>query len=351
MHQVVFTGRLLKGADRATVEAELQRLFKATPRQVEWFLRGKPIVVKSTEDAALAARYLDALTRAGLECELRSDQPPSAPMAPPPEAAPVPPQQLAIPGVSAPAPKPPPPLKPKPIPDASQAQASRQAPALGPVTQAITARDRAPAFIAAPSSGHARRNGPVSAVLRGGMRLLLVLFGAVVIGVLAYLLRLHWPARTGAPPQAGLQSQGPEATVSTGTASEAASAEMPTTPEGLIVGRWQCVEATSGRVVENEFRADGSYRSLTHGRSEAFQQIDQLDVLVEGRYWLEGDTLVLNVQRIPSRELFGGSAQTDEYLYWRIESLTADALLWADGRLQAVRESCLRSQGVAARRP
>jgi hypothetical protein len=52
MHQVVFTGRLLKGADRATVEAELQRLFKATPRQVEWFLRGKPIVVKSTEDAA-----------------------------------------------------------------------------------------------------------------------------------------------------------------------------------------------------------------------------------------------------------------------------------------------------------
>ena len=64
MYQVVFTGRLLKGADRSTVEIELKRLFKATPRQVEWFLRGKAIVVKSCDDAVLAG--MDKALREGV---------------------------------------------------------------------------------------------------------------------------------------------------------------------------------------------------------------------------------------------------------------------------------------------
>ncbi|HXG28087.1 MAG TPA: hypothetical protein VNJ47_04475 [Nevskiales bacterium] len=346
MHQVVFTGRLLKGADRATVQAELQRLFKATPRQVEWFLRGKPIVVKSTEDAALAARYVDALTRAGLDCELRSDQPPSAPMAPPPEPPAAPPRQLSIPGVAV----------PEPVaarrPGPATAASPRRSPTLGSVTQAITAQDRAPAFIAASPAAIARK-APAAQALRGGLQILFVLGGAILVGALAYALRLHWPERAATPSAASppVQRQESAAAGATEITGEAAPAQTPTTPEALIVGRWQCVEATSGRVVENEFRADGSYRSLTHGRSDAFQQIDQLDVLVEGRYWLEGDTVVLNLQHIPSRELFGGSARVDEYLYWRIESLTADSLLWADARLQEVRESCLRSQSVVGRRP
>jgi hypothetical protein len=339
MHQVVFTGRLLKGADRATVEAELQRLFKATPRQVEWFLRGKPIVVKSTEDAALAARYLDALTRAGLDCELRSDQPPSAAMAPPPEPPAAPPRQLSIPGVTEPAPA------PKPAPAAAPPPPPRRSPTLGPVTQAITAQDRAPAFVAVPRPPP--RHSPATDVLRRGLQLLFVLGGAILVGALAYALRLHWPDRD----EAARNAATPPPAAQAAPAVPAPAAAVPQTPDALIVGRWQCVEAASGRVVENEFQPDGDFRSLTHGRPDAFQQIDQLDVLVEGRYWLEGDTVVLNLRHIPSRELFGGSAQADEYLYWRIESLTADALLWADARLQEVRESCLRSQSLVARRP
>jgi hypothetical protein len=346
MYQVVFTGRLLKGADRATVETELQRLFKAKPAQVEWFLRGKPIVVKSTADAALASRYHDALIKAGLECELRGEQPSSASMAPPPEVSPAsgPQRQLPIPGVS------PRPARLATPPPAAPAQ--RRAPTLGPVTQAITAQDQAPAFVAAAKSEKApvatATPGPVRSVRpRVGLSRVFLLPGAVLLGVLVYGLAQPWktnpPARTAVSISTALPGTSVDESQDSETDSASAQAQ---TPEALIVGRWQCVEAASGRVVENEFSADGRYRSLAHGRDDAFQQIDQMDVLVEGRYWLEGDRVVLHVQQIPSRELFGGSARADDYLYWQIESLTPEVMVWADLQLQEVSESCLRSQGL-----
>lgn len=331
MYQVVYTGRLLKGADRGTVETELQRLFRATPRQVEWFLRGKPIVVKSSDDAALAERYHEALTKAGLECELRSDQPRSAQMAPPDEPA-TPQQQLPIPGVAAPPPKP---------AAAPRAPVQRRTPTLGPVTQAITAQDRAPPFHIPPVPAIANLPTavPPSRQLRAGFGLLFLLVGAVLVGMLASVVWQEWRARAVAPPAHVARADTP-------APAPVVQEAKPQPPEALIVGRWQCVEAGSGRVVENEFTADGRYRSLAHGRPDAFQQIDQMDVLVEGRYRLEGSTVVLHVQNIPSRQAFGRSARADDYLYWRIDTLTRDAMAWADMQLDEVRESCLRSQAL-----
>jgi hypothetical protein len=422
MYQVVFTGRLLKGADRATVEIELQRLFKATPRQVEWFLRGKSIVVKSCEDAATGRRYFDALTKAGLECELRSDQPHAAAMAPPSTEPAPPPAQLPIPEVAAPSARPAPPAavvraptaetgqlplvpmsvvspapistappsepetKPEAEPEAEsetkpEAQAEPEAkrtagpeteseaepdaepqitpatpepapaadastgraPGLGRVTQAITAQDRSPPWTAQAPSDVAAKSAArfPSATGRQWRRYLSVAFlvlGAALVGVLAYLVRLEWQVRhapTAAAPIVPPVTQADE---------PAPAPAVAQTLETLIVGRWQCVEANSGRVVENEFSADGGYRSLAHGRPEAFQQIDQMDVLVEGRYWLEGNTVVLHVQYIPTREAFGSSSRVDDYLYWNIEKLDQDGMVWADTQMEEVRESCLRSQ-------
>jgi hypothetical protein len=351
MHQVVFTGRLLKGAERATAETELQRLFKATPRQVEWFLRGKAIVVKSTEDAALARRYHEALTRAGLECELRGDQPATEPMAPPPETTSPAQRQLPIPGV---APRPPEPAAgPKPEARTGPSPAPRRTPTLGPVTQAITAQDRAPVFVARPKpeAPVAPRSTPAASLqLRTGLGLVFLLVGIAVVGALGYTVQKQWQARTTAgaapAPKVATRKAAPKTADGAGTPEQAIASRQTPAPQALIVGRWQCVEAASGRVVENEFAADGGYRSLTHGRTDAFQQVDQLDVLVEGRYRIEGDKVVLHVQHIPSREMFGAPAHTDEYLYWRIDSLTPETMIWADLQLQEVRESCLRSQGL-----
>lgn len=412
MHQVVFTGRLLKGADRGTVEVELQRLFKATPRQVEWFLRGKSIVVKSCEDAATGRRYFEALTKIGLECELRSDQPHSAAMAPPAVEPAAPPAQLPIPEMAAPTAKPAretaattvrvpkaesgqlplmttdvasPALTPSPPRTESEQKADEQksadstatsdatveataelkaepeaepatpeqkpvvdatagrAPGLSRVTQAITAQDRSPAWTAqAPDNRSATENAGFASAngrpWRGYLGLAFLVLGAAVIGVLAYLVRLEWQARHTPAAVA------PIVLPATKTAAPVSPPTLAQTLETLIVGRWQCVEASSGRVVENEFSADGGYRSLAHGRPEAFQQIDQMDVLVEGRYWLEDNTVVLHVQYIPTRAAFGSSPQADDYLYWNIETLDQDGMVWADSQMEKVRESCLRSQ-------
>jgi hypothetical protein len=229
----------------------------------------------------------------------------------------------------------------------------RSTPTLGPVTQAITAQDRAPPFIARHRPDAAMIPVPAagrsSSPLRSNLWLLFLLLGAVLVGALAYGVRQQWLAQQLAG-SATVPGPGAAPGEMPATTREArARSEVPAEAEthaALIVGRWQCVEAASGRVVENEFGADGRYRSLAHGRPDAFQQIDQLDVLVEGRYRLDGDTVVLHVQNIPSREFFGGPARADDYLFWRIDSLTRDAMVWSDSQLQEVRESCLRSQSL-----
>ncbi len=370
MHQVVFTGRLLKGADRATVEVELQRLFKATPAQVEWFLRGKPIVVKSCEDEAVARRHFDALTKVGLECEFRSDTKASAGRASPAmPTAQLPMQAADMPsaqstagsgvqsagqantasGHSHPAANLSSQHEVAPATgtsgSAQAAVASRRPPGLGRVTQAMTAQDRAPVRMARPDASSLSPEqledpSSLSAAIRKSLGATALLLGAVLLGTLAYYLSLEWRS-----PQAGKverQAVLPEPALTDAQAPEPAA---PTLAK-LLVGRWQCVDSANDRVVEYEFHQDGRFRSVTHGKPDAFQQVEQIDFLIEGRYRLEGRKLVLHVQRIPTRELFGGPVQSDQYLYWHIDSLTTEALSWNDAQVRRISEGCLRSHSL-----
>lgn len=340
MYQVVITGRLLKGAERARVESELTRLFKATPQQVAWLLRGKAIVVKSCEDHALAQRYESALIRAGLECEVRSDQP-VTPVAP--EAAP---RQLPMPGVAAPKPKvektqPARPAPPKPAAVAPPLPA-RRPPTLGPVTGAITAQDRAPEFVA-------RQPAPVVAPPRSeALRMGLIMAGAALAGALGYFITAQLASRRdGAVETPTTAGAAPSTDLPATEAAETAEPAKPLTPEQLILGRWECFENNTGRSVQNEFMPDGRYRSLTYGRPDAFMQVEQLDVLVEGKYRLDGKRVTLHVQRVPSREQFGQSERVDDYLYWDIQTLTGNVLAWNERRLQQNGETCLRSVSLS----
>jgi hypothetical protein len=56
--------------------------------------------------------------------------------------------------------------------------------------------------------------------------------------------------------------------------------------------------------------------------------------------------VVLHVQYIPTREAFGSSPRVDDYVYWNIETLDQDGMVWADAQMEEVRESCLRSQSL-----
>jgi len=338
MYQVVFTGRLLPDADRATVEHELVRLFKATPQQVAWFLRGKAIVVKSCDDKALAQRYEAALTKAGLECELRSDAPAVKAVEDPPPPRPT---QLPMPGVAAPV------LDKTPPATAKRAAPARRAPTLGPVTGAITAQDRAPQFVARDAERAAQVPHPVMAGVTE-RRIGLIMLAALLCGVLGYVLAQRWQAR-----QEGLAAVTPGRVPAVAEDLPATAAPPPPAepmkPEQLILGRWQCFENQTGRVVQNEFRSDGSYRSLSYGRAEAFLQIEQIDVLVEGNYRMDGKKVVLHVLKIPSRAQFGESESTDDYLYWNIQALNDDVLVWHERRLFPAGESCLRSVSLSPR--
>lgn len=340
MYQVVFTGRLLKGADRATVERELVRLFKATPQQVTWFLRGKAIVAKSCDDRELAERYEAALTKAGLECEVRSDSPravetPSAP----------PPAQLPMPGVAAP-------VVDTVTPAVTKRTAPlRRAPTLGPVTGAITAQDRAPQFVAREADRVRVALDPYRAINSASerrsefLRIGLIMLGAALCGVLGYFVTQHWQASSGSAP-AVTPVASAVATNDVPPQLETLPAE-PLKPEQLILGRWHCFEHETGRVVQNEFMNDGSYRSLSYGRADAFLQIEQIDLLVEGNYRMDGKKVVLHVLKIPSRAQFGQPASTDDYLYWSIQALTDDVLVWSERRLLPSSESCLRSVSMS----
>lgn len=360
MYQVVITGRLLKGAERARVEAELTRLFKATPQQVAWLLRGKAIVVKSCEELALAQRYESALIRAGLECELRSDQPGTLPSkaavpAKPVKEAPTP-QQIPMPGV---APPPPPPPKPAPKPAASptakpvapgRAAPARRPPTLGPVTEAITAQDRAPEFVARPTPFVVVPAQVATPRGNEALRVGLIMVGAALAGALGYFVMEKLAPRGGTPvssaTDAGMQGALQEPGT-TPTAEKPAEKAVPLPPEKLLLGRWECFENNSGRAVQNEFLPDGRYRSLTYGRADAFMQVEQLDVLVEGKYRLDGKRVTLHVQRVPSREQFGQSERVDDYLYWDIQTLTGNVLAWNERRLQQNGETCLRSVSLS----
>ncbi len=68
---VVFAGQLVKGADPATVKANLGRLFKMDAAKVEKLFAGQPVVLKKDADQATAMKFRAALKQAGAECVLK----------------------------------------------------------------------------------------------------------------------------------------------------------------------------------------------------------------------------------------------------------------------------------------
>ncbi len=127
-YRIVFAGKLVAGADEASVKSSFQRLFKADARRVEALFSGRRVVIKKDVDEPTARKYAAALRKVGAQCEVEAvgEHAPRSPAremptrpvsaaapAPPPES---PPEdwQLAAPGADLregkvrPAPPPPP---------------------------------------------------------------------------------------------------------------------------------------------------------------------------------------------------------------------------------------------------
>lgn len=80
-YDIIFTGRLVAGADPAAVRANLARLFKVDASRVEALFAGGRTVVKRGLDAAGARTYQAALARAGTVAEVLAVEPAGTPPA------------------------------------------------------------------------------------------------------------------------------------------------------------------------------------------------------------------------------------------------------------------------------
>lgn len=72
---VYLTGRLTPGLDPATAAERLAQLFRSTPQVMANLVNGKPQVLKRGVDQATAAKYREALQRAGVEAAVREAAP------------------------------------------------------------------------------------------------------------------------------------------------------------------------------------------------------------------------------------------------------------------------------------
>ncbi len=101
LYQVVFSGQLEEGVERAAAEKGVATLFNASPRQLALFFSGKRVVVKNGVSAAVAAKYQKAFKKVGAVCRVEpanppahpstSPEPPSEPVCAPDDVKPVPP--------------------------------------------------------------------------------------------------------------------------------------------------------------------------------------------------------------------------------------------------------------------
>src|SRR5690606_36985550 len=97
LYEVIFQGKLAEGFSAADVRANIARLFKASPQQVEQMFSGRRVVIRNQLDQETAQKYQALLRKHGAICSLE-------PMA---GAAPAPsPQAAAAPSAASPAPKP-----------------------------------------------------------------------------------------------------------------------------------------------------------------------------------------------------------------------------------------------------
>ena len=84
---IVFSGKLVGGADLSTVKSNLARLFKMDNARVERSFSAQPVVIKKNTDQATAMKFRALMKQAGAECEIR---PVAVQSAPELAAAPVP---------------------------------------------------------------------------------------------------------------------------------------------------------------------------------------------------------------------------------------------------------------------
>lgn len=70
LYQIVFSGQLEPGVDKADAEQGIAKLFKANASQLALFFSGKRVVVKSGVPAAVAAKYELAFKKVGAVCSV-----------------------------------------------------------------------------------------------------------------------------------------------------------------------------------------------------------------------------------------------------------------------------------------
>ena len=115
LFEVVFQGRLVDGFSAGDVKANVARLFKATPQQVEQMFSGKRVVIRNQLDQETALKYQVLLRKNGALSTVEAMRPAEAaePQAP---AAAQPAPAAASPMASSPAPA----SKPNPFLDREQ---------------------------------------------------------------------------------------------------------------------------------------------------------------------------------------------------------------------------------------
>lgn len=85
MHKIVFSGKMVDGADPATVKGKVARLFRLHDRTtLERLFSGEPVVVLKDLPAAEARKVRDALRKAGALCRVEPPLPAPRPAPPPP---------------------------------------------------------------------------------------------------------------------------------------------------------------------------------------------------------------------------------------------------------------------------
>jgi uncharacterized protein YbjQ (UPF0145 family) len=92
-YNLVFEGKVIKGQDPAKVKKNLMTLLKSDEKAIERLFSGRPSIIKKNMDQQTAAKYQEAMNRAGAQCKIETVQEmqPSAPE--PAEDMPIKPKQ------------------------------------------------------------------------------------------------------------------------------------------------------------------------------------------------------------------------------------------------------------------
>ena len=93
LFEVVFQGKLVDGFSVTDVKANVARLFKATPQQIEHMFVGKRVVIRNQLDQETALKYQVLLRKNGAVCQVEPMQSaaapaPAAPASATPQASP-----------------------------------------------------------------------------------------------------------------------------------------------------------------------------------------------------------------------------------------------------------------------